>query len=295
MAGLGGVSPITFSVYAQSAVISALRPGQVAEGTVQANDKGLLIRIGNLDIPIEPVSGIQPGSRVSVELVRTNEGPQLRVTTVPTPPATTRSAPALTSAPPQLPAVLTSVLESLNRLDVIRQAVHLLPRDLPHNENAIRQVLSLYLARGQVGRDLAQIAQVVRQAVDAGVIVERDISAVAAFLRLVSSEAGDEALALLRRSTDQYGKPLESRLAAAVAAGKVDALLAELDQDVAVQLHRLRANDALRTFLRRAGRLADFDNAVDRTIDRFSAVNLQNLRAAVMTFHFLEVPFDPNA
>ncbi|GMV93414.1 MAG: hypothetical protein AMXMBFR82_31920 [Candidatus Hydrogenedentota bacterium] len=295
MAGLGGVSPITFSVYAQSAVISALRPGQVAEGTVQANEKGLLLRIGNLDIPIEPVSGIQPGSRVSVELVRTNEGPQLRVTTVPTPPATTSSAPASTTAPPQLPAVLTSVLESLNRLDVIRQAVHLLPRDLPHNENAIRQVLSLYLARGQVGRDLAQITQLVRQAVDAGVIVERDISAVAAFLRLASSEGGDDALALLRRSTEQSGKPLEARLAAAVAAGKVDALLAELDQDVAVQLHRLRATDALRTFLRRAGRLADFDNAVDRTIDRFSAGHLQNLRAAEMPYHFLEVPFDPNA
>lgn len=295
MAGVGGINPITFSVFAQSAVISALRPGQVAEGTVQANEKGLLLRIGNLDIPIEPVSELQPGSRVSAELVRTNEGPQLRITALPNPPAQSGSPPAASSAsPPQLPAILTNVLESLNRLDVIRQAVHLLPRDLPHNANAIRQVLTLYLNRGQVGPDLTHIADAVMQAVNGGAIAERDVSAVAAFLRLATTEGGDDALAMLRRSAEQTGKPLEARLAAAVAAGTVDELLAELDQDVAVQLHRLRANDALRSFLRRTGRLTDFDNALERTIDRFSAGHLQNLRSAEMPYHFLEVPFDPN-
>jgi hypothetical protein len=296
LAGISGVSPITVSVLAQAAVISALRPGQIAEGTVQANERGLLIRIGGTDIPIEPVAELAPGARVSAQLVRTNEGGlRLRLTPLPAPPAQT--APASTSSPasPQLPAVLTSVLESLNRLDVVRQAVHLLPRDLPHNADAIRQLLALYLARGQTGRDFAQIVATVRQAVDGGAIGERDIGAIAAFLRLMVSDDEGDAVTFLRRAAEQTGRPMEARLAAAVAAGKVDALLADLDQDVAVQLHRLRANEGLRTFLRRTGMLSDFENAVDRTIDRFASGHLQNLRSAEMPYHFLEVPFDPNA
>ncbi len=178
---------------------------------------------------------------------------------------------------------------------MIRQAVHLLPRDLPRSEQAIRQVLTLYLHRGATGIDLQHIATVVRQAVDAGVLTERDASAVAAFLRLAASDADVDSAPLLQRLADHAGKPLEARLASAIAAGKLDVFLGELDQDIAVQLQRLRSDDALTSFLRRSGRLADFEHAVDRTIDRFAAGHLQNLRSAEMPYHFFEVPFDPNA
>ena len=299
MAGLGGippVNPITVAVFGQTSIIAALRPGQVVEGTVQKSEQGLLVRIGGTDLPIEPVAELTPGSRVSAEIVHTGAGPRLRLTPLPTPTASAQAAPApSSSAAPQLPAVLTSVLESLNRLDAVRPAVHLLPRDLPQSEEAIRQVLTLYLSRGTTGQDLQQIAAVVRQAVDAAVLTERDVSAVASFLRLIASEADEDPVSVLRRTGEQASKPIEARLAAAVAAGKVEAFLAELDQDVAVLLSRMRSNESLRSILRRTGRLGDFDAAVERTIERFSGGHLQNLRTAEMPYHFLEVPFDSNA
>lgn len=299
MAGFGAVppvNPIFVNVLGQTGIVAALRPGQIVEGTVQENNQGFLVRIGGTELPIEPIAEIAPGTRVGVEVVRTDAGPRLRLTPLPTPqtPAQATSAQA-TSTTPQLPVVLTGVLESLNRLDAVRQAVHLLPRDLPRSEEAIRQVLTLYLSRGNTGRDLRHIAATVRQAVDSGILTERDASAAAAFLRLVSSEVEEDGLAVLRRTGEQANKPLEARLAAAITAGRVEVFLAELDRDVAVLLHRLRSNEALRSMLRSTGRLADFESAVERTIERFSAGHLQNLRAAELPYHFLEVPFDPNA
>jgi hypothetical protein len=190
---------------------------------------------------------------------------------------------------------LTSVLESLNRLDAVREAAHLLPRDLPRSEQAIRQVLTLYLARGRTGQDLRHIAAAARQAASAGVLAEGEMSVVAAFLRLVNSDLEEDWLTALERFGKQSSKPLEARLAAAVSARRIEAFLAELDQDVVFLLHRIRSSEALRSMLQRSGRLADFESAVERTIERFTAGHLQNLRAAEMPYHFLEFAFDPSA
>lgn len=300
MAGLGGIippiAPITVALLGQAGIIAALRPGQIVEGAVQENKQGFLVRIGGTELPIEPVAGLAPGTRVGVEVIRTGAGPRLRLTPLPTPAASPSTQPAQSgSAAPPLPALLTRVLETLNRLDAVRQAAHLLPRGVPRSEVAIRQVLTLFFARGSTGQDLQQVAAVVRQAVDAGVLTERDVAAVASILRLVSAGVEEDTASVLRRAGDQAGKPIEARLAAAVAAGKIDAFLAELDQDAAVLLQRLRSNEAFRTYLRKTGQLADFDSAVDRTIERFSGGHLQNLRSAEMPYHFLEVPFDPTA
>ncbi|MCC6491234.1 MAG: hypothetical protein IT364_27340 [Candidatus Hydrogenedentes bacterium] len=383
MAGLGGISPITVSLIAQTGVIAALRPGQVAQGTIQSSERGLLLRIGGADIPIEPVSGLSAGLRVSIELVHTNQGPQLRLTPqqaraqaapqgtvqgtdsapsssaapaqgfaaessppqgasargsaldlLPAPgtssprglpaalgtsqgqrthaepagptPATTssvhaRGAPGTYAVPmtaestTELPEVLTQVLKSFAQLDAVREAVHLVPRALPRTEQAIRLLLSMHFSRGTVGKDLAVVAGVLSQAVEAGVLTDAEISTVASFVRLAGAATEDDLESLVRRAVSQSGRSLESRLAMAIASGNVEAFLEELKGDLAVQLNRLRASEHLAAYLRKSGRHGDFQSAIDRTLERLSGGQLQNLRAFELPYFFLELPFDPHS
>ncbi|MCC6694165.1 MAG: hypothetical protein IT365_00915 [Candidatus Hydrogenedentes bacterium] len=395
MAGLGGISPITVSLIAQTGVIAALRPGQVAQGTIQTSERGLLLRIGGSEIPIEPVAGLSPGLRVSVELVHTNQGPQLRLTPqqaraqgagqgagsastsaataasgaaadsvtasgvplsrgpagellstfgttsqrgqsaetlaaegtpqsprgagesppLPSPaPAaaqnrgaspeqtaasirtpTTFTAPLVAEVAPELPEVLTQVLKSFAQLDAVREAVHLLPKALPRTEHAIRLILSMHFSRGAVGKDLAVVASMLGQAADAGVLSEAEFSTLSSVVRMAGAAPEDDLELLVRRAVSQSGRSLESRLATAIAAGNVEAFLEELKGDLVVQLSRLRANEHLASHLRKTGRFADFQSAIERTLERLSGGQLQNLRAFELPYYFLELPLDPQS
>ena len=370
MAGLGGISPITVSLIAQTGVIAALRPGQVAQGTIQGSEQQLLLRIGGVEIPIEPVAGLSPGLRVGVELLHTPQGAQLRLTPLParpqasaqggggTPPQPAPSTPLTSSSPqmrgvpaetlpraevtpgqtlqqesapsttptvvagqsrslpaetvvsaprtpiavpvpaevaPELPEVLTQVLKSFAQLDAVREAVHLLPQALPRTEHAIRLLLSMHFNRGTVGKDLASVASLLTQAVDAGVMSDAEASTVASILRFVGAVPEDDLESLVRRTVSQTGRSLESRLATAVAAGNVEAFLDEIEGDLVVQLNRLRADENLATYLRRSGRYADFQSGIERILDRFSGGQLQNLRSLEHPYYFLELPSDPQS
>ncbi len=287
MGGVYGVSPVMVSVVGQLGQAVELRPGQHYSGTVQASGDNLSVQIGTHNVPIEPVAGIQAGQHVDLELVEGRNGPKLRLTP--------RAAPQPSTTPPAqqggIWSVLTAALESLNALGAVETARQLPPAFLPPKQGPLEQLLLLFLNRGRLGPDLQRVSSLVTQAANGGALSQQQASAFTALVDglLVSGASG--LVDALRRLTLTVGRSPEARLAAAINHGSVDELLKSLRQDAQTELARMRNDAALARFLREAGAHHEFQQTVDRVLNRLASAQLQNLRAFELPYLFMELAF----
>jgi hypothetical protein len=140
---------------------------------------------------------------------------------------------------------------------------------------------------------LATLGEVERE--QATALQGRDAGALSAIIRHVLEELEAAPMRILQSAAERAGQPVEARLAAAMASGRLEAAVAELAQDMRTQLGRLQRNGSFVEFLRRTGQQARFGEAAQRVMDRASGEQLQNLHAADVPYQFLEIPFSPHA
>ncbi len=291
MAGLYGISPITVSVVGQVGQAVEMRPGQAYSGTVQGAGNQMFVQVGNQNMPIEPVAGLQPGQHVDVELVQGRGGPQLKIT----PHAARGQAAPPPPAQGGIWSVLTAALESLNALDQAEFARQLPPAFMPPRQGALEQLLLLFLNRGSVGSDLERVSAQVQQAVNAGAVSNANAQAFLGLASALLATSSDDIRASLQRLVQMAGQSMEARLASAISSGRIDRLLKTLHEDLKAELARLRNDANMVRYLRGQGLFNEFQQLTDRVVDRFAAVQLQNLRAFELPYFFLEVPFTPGA
>lgn len=287
--GIGGVNPIFASILAQPFQAAALRPGQVLQGLVQSVGPQTLIRFGGLVIPVEKVEALEPGQQVSAEVVRGESGLQLRITpgAAQPPQLTTETAAPLLR---DLTGMIVSALQSLGKLDLAEQAAGIVPRAVAGNASAVRLVLSLLLGPAESGGDAFRAAQIIRQAIDQGVVSERDMRDLLPLLRGMAADDVDDAVFLMRHAASASQRPLAARMTEVVSRGDARQLLASLADDIPAALARLSLNDAFAEFLRRSGQSDDFHHAIRNLVDRFAAAQLINARGADVPYLFFAMP-----
>ncbi len=290
MAGLHGINPIMVQVMGQTGQVLELRPGQAYPGAVQGVGGNMSVQVGNQNVPIEPVAGLQPGQQVEVELVEGRQGQHLRVT----PQAPQPSTP---QAPPQggIWGVLTAALESLNALDAAENARQLPPAFLPPKQAPLEQLLLLFLNRGSMGSDLQRLGALIQQAQSAGVIDPARAEGITALLASITVADPLRMRTAFQRIAQTAGRSMEARLASAIDSGRIDRLLTAMREDIQGELLRLRNDEAVARYFRNQGQINEFQQAADRLLSRFTAIQTQNLRAFELPYLFLELPFVPGS
>jgi hypothetical protein len=276
---------VPFQAAQSAASGAALRAGQVLQGMVRQTGDGLAIQAAGIRAPLPEGTGLHAGQAVTVEVLDTSVGLQLRVT------PQTAAAPTATSP---LDALVAQVLTTLNAQAPPDVLARMLPQNLPQTQEAIRALVNLFLARGTTGADLQHVAGAIEQAVTAGVLTSAETKTVLALIGRF--EAADQAQfqAVLRQLADASGRTVEGRIALAIASGRIDEAVNAARAGLREQLVRLRENPALRAFLRTSGQLRTFESSVDRVLDRMLGSQLQNLRSLEQPYLFIEIPGQPN-
>ena len=269
----------------RAAYASLFRAGETLRAVVEGNRPDLALLVRGTRVPLSDPGQLTPGQTVSVHVTETAHGLQLRVL-----PQGRQAAPGQ-QTPQPLANLMAAVLESIGVIRLAHSPQQLLPAQLPHTEAAVRSLLSLLALRGTFGQDLQQIANLVALAARGGALSQdASTQAVALLAQLLVATPGD-LKNLIERLVAQSGRTAEGRIAHALATGDLQGIHEALRGDLQAVLARLRNDDVLGTFLRRAGQLRVFQAAVGRVMERVSGAHLQNLRSFDQPYVFIEVPF----
>jgi hypothetical protein len=129
----------------------------------------------------------------------------------------------------------------------------------------------------------------------APILPQVEAEGLARIIRQIVNSLDPAPLDAVRSAAERTAQPVEARLAAALASGRLEAVVAKIVQDVRTQIERLRQNEGFVGFLRQTGQRAHFDQATQRVLDRQTGGQLQNLRGQEAPYLFFEVPFSPTA
>ena len=289
---LEGVRPAAVILTARTAEgVSGVRPGQTLSGTVHTEGGGLFLRVGNVRVPIPGATVLAPGQAVTVEVIEGSEGLQLRVLAQDQAGAAANQG-ARTDA---VTTLVARVLEAFGDLPVPEAGANLVPDNLPVTEQAVRALISLFVSRGSTGEDVRQIAGMLSQAANEGIVSDQVAAGVAGWLSQVLQAGAGDSAALLRQARRNALNALEARLARLLASGETKGIEDILRADMRAQLSRLLEHESLSSWLRGKGQLRAFQEAVGRVIDRLSANHVQNLRGLEHPYLFIELPYCDDA
>ncbi|MBI4558886.1 MAG: hypothetical protein HY706_14985 [Candidatus Hydrogenedentes bacterium] len=283
MAGLEGVRQVLLSLAPQADVLNLLPPGRALQGVVREFPQGLFVVVKHARIPLEPGAPLVSGQRVLVELMQTADGPRLRVAAEP------RAAPSLRE-PSVVTQVLNRILDSLSGTASSSTLQAVLPPNLPSNESAVRELLSLFATRNNSGDDLRQVAALLQRAAAAGAIPREVAESVAILLAGSGMDRPERIEEFVRRWAPQSrrsGEALVAKMEARTSANPA-VPLAESPRQL---LLALSEHPALSRYLDETGQRATFERGLDLVLDRLSATDLQNLRALGVQYAFVELPF----
>jgi hypothetical protein len=284
-----GVQPAVVTALMRPGQVAGLQPGQSYPGSVQGAPGHLALLVAGNRIPLPPHTSLPPGQSVHVSLVHQGDAIQLRLT--PYGPA----GPSALSPTAGLPNLLVAVLRALDALGSARAAGHLIPQHFPANEAALRDLLSLFTSRGTLGQDSQIILAAVQLAAAEGLVTAATAGNLAGWLAPLASGERDRIVAWLRRHVREQGTALAARIAHAAGAGTLDALFAQLDEELRSQLRALVANERLAGFLESRGRWYDFERAIERVLERLHQGQLQELRGLEQPYVFVQLPFPPES
>lgn len=281
--------PITFLLPQGAASQVSLKPGQVLQGVISENEGALFVLVRGQKVPIEAQQGLTAGQRVSIEIIKNDAGPVLRLT--PQPAQT--SAPPPAPPPPSAEALRGALFDALKTLGAVSRAnvaARIPPAWLPPSADAVRQLVSLFLLRDTLGPDIRQIAQWVQQAVSARALPAQNLEEV---LFLFSGADAPKIAARLRELV-RY-RSTEARLASIASGENPEMALSGLERELRTVVKRLLEDEAFQGFLRGHGKLRAFQQTAQRTLDRLDGAAAQNLRGIEQPYAFLELPMPSEA
>ncbi len=284
----------TFSPGNGALLPADLHVGQRVSTLVQGQSPQLFLMLSGLRIPLDAQSAaaLAPGQSVWVEILQGKKPGQFQVRVSPQPQSSAPPASSAASGQASLMPMLNSVLDMLEGALSERDAVQLLPRQLPQEGAVIRQLFNLFTQQGKTGADLQSLALTLADAHTAGAL---DSSTYTLLLNCLGEfQMGDEknfrkALSMLGK-----GQSLEGFLA------KVVADTATLDEAtlppalrLLITLGRLQQDEDFQQYLLETQKKNPFDQVVQRITERLDGGQWQNLRNQEQPYLFLELPLPP--
>ena len=267
---------------------AALGSTNQGRGVIVATRAGLAVRIANMNLPLPASATMATGTPVQITLLQGEQGVQVQVR----PESVAPEAPRASTTRP----LVASVLQTLGAMSPanLNAASTILPSGIHLSEATVRMLLTLFVSRGESGRDLAAVGTHIRAALSAGALPPDWANTVLSLLDEASASDDRQFRAALEKALQRARSPVEARIAHALARGDSDPATA-LQGDLRAQLLQLRENAALTKFLTGKGDLTAFRQAADGVIERLTGTHLQNTHGIDHTYYFLELPMNPNA
>ncbi len=274
-----GLGPTTIRLQAPDLPGAALRAGQSFRAVVQGSPGQLSLTVAGGRVPLEGATGLLPGQAVQVEVTSSQGSLQLRVS--PLPPESGGGATSTQH-------MAAAVLRSLGLVEPPGTGARFVPAALPENQEALRQILALFIEHSNTSGALREVTSMLQQAAAEGVLESAVAGRVTALLAQFGAGDAKSFRDLLQRAGD--GRSIEGRLAALAKGSPLDTILASLRSEVAFELAHLRGQAGLIAYLRAKRQLQKFESAVERILNRDTSSQLQNLRSLEHPYLFLDLP-----
>ena len=275
-----------------NSITHLFRGGQTRPGLVITGREGLFLQVAGARIPIPKSAGtFKAGQRVVVTLVNSGQAPVLRVAPQP---IVQQPAPPSPQAPL---ALLSAVLESLGALSQknLAAAATIVPTNVALSEQALRALMTLFVARPGAGRALATLSALLETALAAGAVPSEAVQTVerlAAGMKATDARAFRKALSTVKAAT---GKAAETRLAQFVRSGTESDPETVLRGSLYAELSRLSADRKLAGFLKSTGQFAAFESAMDGLLEQLRGGDVHRMRAAEIPYQFIDLPLNPQS
>ncbi len=210
-----------------------------------------------------------------------------------TPQQATAVAPANAfSATTNLMEAITAAMKSLQATGGQTDAIRMAAGRLPLTADTARQLLSLFILRGDTGGDLVRIQQWVAQAAATGAIPALLSDELASLLDEALLAPGKDWKEALPRLAARLGLLSEAKLANAFQTGTQDGAF-DAGHDLRSFLDMLQRQDGLTRFLHTEGHGQSFQETLGRLLDRLDGSAVQNMRTSDIAYQFIEIPLPP--
>jgi hypothetical protein len=287
-----GVPITTVSKALQQEVLTGMiRPGQSFETTVQQSGGRLFISLGDHKIPLDAELPFTAGQAVRAEIIET--APELRLRILPRTDTGARgaaSAGATATAASSLEPVLRQVLDLLGAPALRGLETRFIPRELPPDASALRQLFTVILGRSGFGADLEELTVLLQAAAEDSIVTPEIPGSVQ---QLMLANAGDSVAIARFLKNLSGGQALEARIAEALRNGQPDLARRLLQEDLVARVAQLRGRDALIAYFRGRGQLQRFEEVIQRITDHGIGSRIMNIHGSDQPWHFLEIPFAP--
>jgi hypothetical protein len=284
MGGTEGIRLVPVAAGVQGDSLSRLLlNGAVLRGRIAAEGSLLNLIVAGQRIPLPKNILLPPGTAVEVRLAQGNGGPQLRLQVLddalpaPAPP---RQAFAATGPAPKLPAVVLP--PALSALITPAQAALLLPNAAAIPLKALEALLTVFVARSEVGRALARLISLLEADIAGGRLPEESAAPLRAAAEALDAESPEE----FRRAIEIARETLSARSDQGGPASTARGLIEELG--------RVREQLAARSGTPGGGRAGNETlKTLDGVVEQLKSSGLQNIRAFETPYQFFAIPFAP--
>ncbi len=291
MGGTEGIRFVPFSGAGQGDSLSRLLlNGAVLRGRIAAEGALLNLIVAGQRIALPKTISLPAGTAVEVRVAQENGLPQLRLQPLdaaPQAPASSSQASAA-AGPPQKPAVVI-LPPALSALLTPAQATALLPKAAAIPPKAIEALLTMLVARSDVGRALARLVSLVDTEVAAGRLPEEAAAPLRAAAETLDAESPEEFRRAVEIAREMAGARPE-RAAPALTPREPSAVPRGLIEELA----NLREQFTARGSTHEAGRAGgDTLKVLDGVAEQLKSAGLQNIRALETPYQFFSIPFAP--
>ncbi len=275
---LNPTTGIVFQALSQDAA-NALPPGKTFAAVVRSQPQGLFTTIGAIQIPLDAGVGLEEGQRILIQVQRQGDGIRLDIR-----PQSTSAA----GQSPSISTILASLLRAEGRTELARQGATILPRQTPANAATIQAFVTTLLSDRGTGQDLLQLQQFITSATSQGVLSPDVGTALSPWLALTALADAAAWQDLVRRARSE--REAIARLAQRLGGTQTGTSLADLKESIRTLTKRLMTDEQFQQWLRSNGSADDFKALADRTLERATGRDVQNLRSLDQSYQFLELP-----
>ncbi len=284
MGGVEGVRfvPLNTAGAAPDALTRLLLTGAVLRGRIAADGALLNLVVGNQNFPLPKGVALTPGTIVEARVTHEGGTPQLRLQVLNTS-SQAVNTPTFATPSTSIPTPTVTVPPSLAPLIKPEQAVALLPQVASLPPKAIEALLTVLVARPELGRVLARLLPAVDAHAAERPLPPAQTEVLRAAVQSLDAETPDEFRRAIETARGLIGARGETPMTRAH--GENGAPRSLLDDLMAIREH-LNARTTTAD-----GR--EIVRTIDTLADRFSANTLQNVRSFDAPYQFFAIPFSP--
>ncbi len=290
---MGGVEGVRFiplnatSGGTSNTLTNLLMSGAILRGRIAAEGALLNLVVAGQRMPLPKSVALPAGTSVEVQLLHGPGTPQLRLRMLDSAAQATPTLPQAPSSTPQNPSVparIQTLPPALADLLKPEQAAALLPKIAALPPKTLEALLTVFVARSDVGQTLARLVALVSAEVSEGRLPAKVVMPAEAAMETMAAESPEEFRRAIELAREMIGARGDRTVTVPTARET------QTPRTILEDIARLREALSARGEVRGAGEAI---KALNGFVERLSNSTLQNIRALDTPYQFFAIPLAP--